>query len=134
MEFNHVPVLLDECIECLNIKEGGVYVDGTLGGGGHSSCVLKRLNNTGILIGIDRDKEALAHTSVRLKEYTNVTYVNDTDYLLDEAYLKEVIEIYNKSDKYTDEVLYIYCILQYRSRYNRAKNKICREYIALIFL
>lgn len=75
MEFNHVPVLLDECIECLNIKEGGVYVDGTLGGGGHSSCVLKRLNNTGRLIGIDRDSEALAHTSNRLKQYSNVTYV-----------------------------------------------------------
>lgn len=77
MEFNHVPVLLNECIECLNIKEGGVYVDGTLGGGGHSSCVLKRLNNTGKLIGIDRDSEALAHTSKRLKEYSNVIYVKD---------------------------------------------------------
>ena len=77
MEFNHVPVLLKECIECLNIKEGGVYVDGTLGGGGHSSCVLKRLNNTGKLIGIDRDSEALSHTKIRLKEYSNVIYVKD---------------------------------------------------------
>lgn len=77
MEFNHVPVLLDQCIECLNIKEGGVYVDGTLGGGGHSSCVLKRLNNTGRLIGIDRDSEALVHTSKRLGKYSNVTYVKD---------------------------------------------------------
>lgn len=77
MEFNHIPVLLNECIECLNIKEGGIYVDGTLGGGGHSSCVLKRLNNTGKLIGIDRDSEALAHTSERLKEYSNVIYVKD---------------------------------------------------------
>ena len=77
MEFNHVPVLLNECIECLNIKEGEIYVDGTLGGGGHSSCVLKRLNNTGKLIGIDRDSEALAHTSERLKEYSNVIYVKD---------------------------------------------------------
>ncbi len=77
MEFNHVPVLLEKCIECLNIKKGGVYVDGTLGGGGHSSCVLKRLNNTGKLIGIDRDSEALAHTKERLKEYTNVIYVKD---------------------------------------------------------
>ena len=77
MEFNHVPVLLNECIECLNIKEGGIYVDGTLGGGGHSSCVLKRLNNTGKLIGIDRDREALTHTSERLKEYSNVIYVKD---------------------------------------------------------
>jgi len=77
VEFNHVPVLLDECIECLNIKEGGIYVDGTLGGGGHSSCILKRLNNTGRLIGIDKDSEALAHTSNRLKEYSNVTYIKD---------------------------------------------------------
>ena len=77
MEFNHVPVLLNECIECLNIKEGGIYVDGTLGGGGHSSCVLKRLNNTGKLIGIDRDSEALSHTSEKLKEYSNVIYVKD---------------------------------------------------------
>jgi len=77
VEFNHIPVLLDECIECLNVKEGGIYVDGTLGGGGHSSCILKRLNNTGRLIGIDRDSEALAHTSKRLSEYSNVTYVKD---------------------------------------------------------
>jgi len=77
VEFNHVPVLLDECIECLNIKEGGIYVDGTLGGGGHSSCVLKRLNNTGKLIGIDRDSDALAHTKERLSKYSNVIYVKD---------------------------------------------------------
>lgn len=77
MEFNHIPVLLNECIECLNIKESGIYVDGTLGGGGHSSHVLKRLNKTGRLIGIDRDKEALKHTSEKLKEYSNVTYIND---------------------------------------------------------
>lgn len=77
MEFNHIPVLLKECIECLNIKEGGVYVDGTLGGGGHSLRILERLNGTGKLIGIDRDKEALSHTSKKLSEYSNVIYVND---------------------------------------------------------
>ena len=77
MEFNHIPVLLEDCIECLNIKEGGIYVDGTLGGGGHSSHVLKRLNGTGRLIGIDRDSEALLHTKERLKEYSNVTYIKD---------------------------------------------------------
>ena len=77
MEFNHIPVLREQCIECLNVKEGGVYVDGTLGGGGHSSCVLKRLNNTGRLIGIDRDSEALEHTSKMLAEYSNVTYIKD---------------------------------------------------------
>ena len=77
MEFNHIPVLREQCIECLNIKEGGVYVDGTLGGGGHSSLVLERLNNTGRLIGIDRDSDALAHTSKKLSQYSNVIYVQD---------------------------------------------------------
>lgn len=77
MEFNHIPVLLESCIECLNIKEGGVYVDGTLGGGGHSSCILEKLNNTGKLIGIDRDSEALSHTSKKLSQYNNVIYVKD---------------------------------------------------------
>ena len=77
MEFSHVSVLLDKCIECLNVEKGGIYVDGTLGGGGHSSRVLKLLNNTGRLIGIDRDIDALTHTKERLKDYTNVTYVKD---------------------------------------------------------
>lgn len=77
MEFKHVSVLLEECIECLNIKKGGIYVDGTLGGGGHSSHILKRLNGTGKLIGIDRDDEALIATSKRLNEYSNVIYVKD---------------------------------------------------------
>lgn len=77
MEFSHVSVLLDKCIECLNVKESGIYVDGTLGGGGHSSHILKCLNNTGRLIGIDRDIDALTHTKERLKDYTNVIYVKD---------------------------------------------------------
>ena len=53
-EFHHISVLLDECIEGLNIKPDGIYVDGTLGGAGHSSQIAKRLT-TGRLIGIDRD-------------------------------------------------------------------------------
>ena len=53
-EFYHVSVLLDECIEGLNIKPDGIYVDGTLGGAGHSSQIAKRLT-TGRLIGIDRE-------------------------------------------------------------------------------
>ena len=77
MEFNHIPVLLNECIEGLNIKPEGIYVDGTLGGGGHSSHVLELLDNTGRLIGIDRDSDALEHTKKRLNKYTNVTYVKD---------------------------------------------------------
>ena len=75
MEFNHVPVLLYECIECLNIKEGGIYLDGTLGGGGHSLYILEKLRGTGKLIGIDQDQDALNYTKERLKKYSNVIYV-----------------------------------------------------------
>ena len=64
MEFKHKKVLLNECIEGLNIKQDGIYVDGTLGGAGHSKEILKRLDkNKGILIGIDRDEEALQRES-----------------------------------------------------------------------
>jgi len=67
-EFKHISVLLDECIDNLNIDPNGLYVDGTLGGAGHSSQIVKRLNN-GRLIGIDRDDAALEAASARLKEY-----------------------------------------------------------------
>ncbi len=77
MEFKHKSVLLDECIENLNIKEGKIYVDGTLGGGGHSYEILKRLNGTGKLIGIDRDKEAIEAAKNKLKEFQNFQVVHD---------------------------------------------------------
>lgn len=77
MEFKHKSVLLNECIENLNIKENGIYVDGTLGGAGHSYYILKKLNNTGMLIGIDRDTDALKAASEKLKEFSNVKYVHD---------------------------------------------------------
>jgi len=76
-EFKHIPVMLNECIEGLNIKKDGIYVDGTLGGAGHSLQVAKRLENTGNLIGIDRDKDALKKAKDTLKEYQNIIYVND---------------------------------------------------------
>ena len=76
MEFNHVSVLLNECLEGLNIKENGIYVDGTLGGAGHSSEILKRLSNEGRLIGIDQDTDALKAAKERLKDYSNVTFVH----------------------------------------------------------
>lgn len=69
MEFNHKSVLLEECIANLNIKPDGIYVDGTLGGGGHSSVICENLNENGLLIGIDRDEDALAAASKRLEEY-----------------------------------------------------------------
>lgn len=76
MEFNHKPVLLKECIEGLNIKEDGVYVDGTLGGAGHSKEILKRLSDKGTLIGIDRDIDALNAAKINLAEFNNVKYVH----------------------------------------------------------
>lgn len=77
MEFKHKSVLLDECIENLNIKKDGIYVDGTLGGGGHSYHILKKLNNTGMLIGIDRDTDALKAATERLSEFSNFKTVHD---------------------------------------------------------
>ncbi len=74
MEFKHKSVLLDETVDGLNVKENGIYVDCTLGGGGHSLEVLKRLKGTGTLIGIDQDEEALSAAKERLKEFENVIY------------------------------------------------------------
>ena len=75
-EFHHISVLLDECIEGLNIKPDGIYVDGTLGGAGHSSQIAKRLT-TGRLIGIDRDPVALKAAGERLAPYADrVTLVH----------------------------------------------------------
>ncbi len=69
MEFSHKSVLLNETIELLNIRPDGVYLDGTLGGGGHSFEILKRLTGTGRLIGIDQDGEAIQAAGKRLSVY-----------------------------------------------------------------
>ncbi|MEQ6360255.1 16S rRNA (cytosine(1402)-N(4))-methyltransferase RsmH [Thermoanaerobacter thermohydrosulfuricus] len=76
MEYSHKSVLLKETIEYLNIKPEGIYVDGTLGGGGHSEEILKRLT-IGKLIAIDRDLDAIKASKERLKNYKNVEYIND---------------------------------------------------------
>ena len=68
MEFNHKPVLLDECIKALAIRPDGIYLDGTLGGAGHSLEIVKRLHS-GRLIGVDRDQTALNAAGKRLAEY-----------------------------------------------------------------
>ena len=70
MEFNHIPVLLNETIEGLNIKENGIYADGTAGGGGHSSEILKHLT-TGKLISIDRDPDAIQTLTKRFCKNEN---------------------------------------------------------------
>lgn len=68
MEFKHVPIMLDECVLGLNIKEDGVYVDATIGGAGHSMEIAKRLNQNGVLIGIDKDETAVSVSKQRLKD------------------------------------------------------------------
>lgn len=77
MEFKHKPVMLSECIKGLNIKPDGIYVDGTLGGAGHSKEIAKRLSKDGLLIGIDRDDDALKAAKENLKEFQNVKFVKD---------------------------------------------------------
>ncbi len=78
-EFKHIPVLLEETIQALDIKPNGTYVDCTLGGGGHSYEIAKRLEEGGRLIGIDRDEEAIEASTERLKEFSDrVTIIKDT--------------------------------------------------------
>lgn len=87
MEFNHKSVMLTECINGLNINPNGIYVDGTMGGAGHSREIVKLISEKGLLIGIDRDKEALCVAQERLKEYPNVKYVHDNH-----DNIKEILE------------------------------------------
>ncbi len=75
--FSHETVLLKETVDGLNIKKNGIYVDCTLGGGGHSGYILRMLENTGRLYCFDQDEEAIKHTSDKLKEqYNNFTIIN----------------------------------------------------------
>ena len=78
INFSHRSVLLDECIESLNIKPDGIYVDGTAGGGGHSLEIVKRLTDGGRLVAIDRDDAAIAAATERLSDYLDrVTFVRN---------------------------------------------------------
>ena len=78
MEFQHYSVLLEETIEQLNIRPDGVYLDGTLGGGGHAEAVLERLSDKGHLYGIDQDEAAVRAASERLSPFENkVTIIRD---------------------------------------------------------
>jgi len=94
MSFNHVSVLLKECIEGLNIKPNGIYVDGTLGGGGHSFKILQLLEN-GKLIGIDQDTDALKAATERLKIFEDKFIpvhrnFSDIETVLDELGIKKI--------------------------------------------
>ena len=78
MGFAHVPVMLNECLDGLNIKSDGIYVDGTVGGAGHSIEIVKRLGENGRLIAVDKDKIALQASRERLKDYLDkVTFIHD---------------------------------------------------------
>lgn len=88
MEFNHYSVLLEETIENLNIKPDGIYVDGTLGGGGHSYQIAKRLSEKGRLIGIDQDEDAIRAASERLEEFKDKVTIIRSNY----ANMKEELQ------------------------------------------
>lgn len=94
MDFSHKSVLLNETIEGLNIRKGKIYLDGTLGGAGHSYEILKKLHGTGLLIGIDQDQEALKAARERLSEFKNVEYFNlnyiDFEKALDELGIEKI--------------------------------------------
>lgn len=79
--------MLDECIQGLKIKPDGIYIDGTLGGAGHSKEIAKRLSKQGMLIGIDRDEEALQAAKENLKEFQNVKYIHNNH-----DHIKEILE------------------------------------------
>lgn len=89
MEFNHVPVLLHETLDGLNIKPNGIYVDCTIGGAGHSLEIAKRLSNNGRLIGLDRDPDAISVATDRLNGY------NATILQRNYSQIKEALEYLN---------------------------------------
>ncbi len=95
INFQHKPVLLDEVISGLNIKPGGIYVDCTMGGGGHSSEILKRIGSRGVLIGFDKDEDAIKTCKERFKEFDNVIIVksdfkNAYKFLIENGYSKKI--------------------------------------------
>ena len=76
MEFRHIPVLLDQCIEGLNINPDGIYIDCTAGGGGHSSAIAAKLSDKGRLFSLDRDPDAVKAASTRLAEFPNARVIH----------------------------------------------------------
>lgn len=90
MEFRHTSVLLEETIENLNIRPDGIYVDGTLGGGGHSYSILKKLKKQGRLIGIDQDEAAIEAAKERLSEFQDRLTIVRSNYADMKNVLKEL--------------------------------------------
>lgn len=94
MEFNHYSVMLNECIEGLNIKEDGIYLDCTLGGAGHSEEILKKLDK-GLLIAFDKDQDAIDYSEKKLKKYINNLKIIKSDFkeapeILDELKIDKI--------------------------------------------
>lgn len=85
MKFEHIPVIATETIENLNIKSDGVYLDLTLGKGGHSKMILERLSDEGTLIALDQDKEAIEAAKENLKDFSNVIFINSNFEKIDEV-------------------------------------------------
>ena len=80
LEFSHKPVMLEECMEGLALKDGGIYFDGTVGGGGHSYEILKRTSPNGQLIATDLDDEAIAAATSRLREFSGRFQIHKSNY------------------------------------------------------
>lgn len=99
MEFSHKPVLLNEVLEGLDIKPEGVYVDGTVGGAGHSSEIAKRLGTNGRLYCFDQDEEALNAAAKRLEEY------GDKVTLIKNNFENAVVDLYQRGVKGADGIL-----------------------------
>lgn len=92
MEFKHKSVLLEETIDSLQVKSGGIYVDGTLGGGGHAYQVCKRLQGCGTFVGIDQDEDAIRAATERLQEYKDklTLYIVKSNYCQFQKVLSEL--------------------------------------------
>lgn len=88
-EFSHIPVMLEECMQGLNLKDGGVYFDGTIGGAGHSFEILKRTSPTGKLIATDLDDDAILAAERRLADFTGRFKIFKSDYKDFEKVLSE---------------------------------------------
>ena len=87
MEFKHISIMFEDCMNLLNIQKNGIYVDGTLGGGGHSLGICERLGDSGRLIGIDRDLEAIGAAKERLHNHNGKTTFVNSNY----ADIKEIL-------------------------------------------
>lgn len=95
MSFEHIPVLLDETIELMQVRPGGIYVDGTLGGAGHSAEIIKRALPGGLLIGIDQDENAIKAAGARLEQYGDNVHIVRNNFrniksIVEELGIKEV--------------------------------------------